>query len=683
MKAIERGGYSREEVLGALHSKNNSRTVRFRYDLLDKNEYFLKTLKSVESGSIEMSALSTIKRTAKFKIKETIIPERYEREADKRQTVVWNTTSHWNAGTLTDLQVDGTDLIISTPATSALTGSDFEGSSWTGVHPTYTIWGGDRGNGAYSATGGWNGSKGQQLNRTGSGSLGIQTSGTLTLAVGDKVYLSFLFKPTGADFNTPNYCYILGTNQAFNVSNAVITSLGSGWYRYDNVLTNSTAGSYGVLIGWNTGTTGSVIIDNVYFQKNNAPLYAGEWVSNVKDISGNSATYISSLITSIESNKEQGDTILDTRLSFDDGKTWTAWSNDGSGTTINGLSGGDKLDYALVQVRGRFKRFHIDKNANRLKEINFWIDKEISVYKPETTEINYGSDRIQPYMELQMPDGNWIEFPLGIFLLNTPTRSDETGAIYREIEAYDGLIILDEDKFAERYYIAGGKRYTQAITEILTSAGIKKFNIQDSDKTIGSKGLEFATGTSKLEVVNQLLRALNYVPLWVDSIGYFTSYEYSSPTYRGVDYEYLDDSLSVLYNGIEEELDLNVPNSWVAVQSNPEKTPLVSRKVNNSVLSPTSTVNVGRTIVDFREVDDIADQPTLDNYVNRIAFEASQVFGKLKFSTALMPFHEYSDVLRVRYAPLGIDTTFVETSWKMDLEAGGVMEHEVRKVVEI
>jgi len=135
---------------------------------------------------------------------------------------------------------------------------------------------------------------------------------------------------------------------------------------------------------------------------------------------------------------------------------------------------------------------------------------------------------------------------------------------------------------------------------------------------------------------------------------------------------------------MEEELDITeVANTWVVTESNPEKDPIVSSKVNNNPESPTSTVRLGRTIVDFREVDDIADQATLNAYVERIAFEASQVFGKLKFKTALMPFHEYSDVIHIKYDPLKVDYKFSETNWTMKLEAGGEMEHEVRRVVSI
>ncbi|MGC7873915.1 hypothetical protein ACPUYX_20800, partial [Desulfosporosinus sp. SYSU MS00001] len=77
--------------------------------------------------------------------------------------------------------------------------------------------------------------------------------------------------------------------------------------------------------------------------------------------------------------------------------------------------------------------------------------------------INWLSDRIQPFFMLQMPDLNWIEWSLGIFLLSTPTRIEENNKIYRDVEAYDGLQILKDDKFTERYTIAQGTNYYDAI----------------------------------------------------------------------------------------------------------------------------------------------------------------------------------------------------------------------------
>jgi hypothetical protein len=379
---------------------------------------------------------------------------------------------------------------------------------------------------------------------------------------------------------------------------------------------------------------------------------------------------------------------------------------------IHMASGSRKID---------FRYELLDNNENVIGELDNVIDGEISMDSlasikrtakfqlKDDGSINFLSDRIRPYLRLYVPPGKllgryyyflqssysaefdiragstvggWVEFPLGIFLLSSPTRKDERNSIYRDVEAYDGLLILRDDKFDLRYTVPAGTNYRQAVIDILASAGITKHNIEQTDKVL-PVDMEFDPGTEKLEAINALLQAINYTPIHVDVYGYFTSMIYRSPSIRSAEYTYKDDELSIIYPGMEEELDLfNVPNKWVVVCSNAEQS-LMSSYTNSNPNSPTSTVNRGRTIVDYREVTDIADQQSLDAYVQRIAFEASQVYGKLTFETALNPLHDYMDVLQLEYSPLGIKDKYVETGWTMPLKAGARMKHEVRKVVSI
>jgi hypothetical protein len=354
----------------------------------------------------------------------------------------------------------------------------------------------------------------------------------------------------------------------------------------------------------------------------------------------------------------------------------------------------DALHGKYGQRHFKFRYDLLDKDDKKIGELDSVVDGEVSMASlssikrtakfrlKDKGEINWLSDRIQPYALLRMRDGQYIEFPLGIFLLSSPTRKDSNQNVYRDVEAYDGLLILRDDKFDSRYTVPAGTNYRQAVIDILASAGITKHNIEQTDKVL-PVDMEFEPGKEKLEAINALLTAINFTPIHVDVYGYFTSMTYRSPSIRSAEYTYKDDELSIIYAGMEEELDLfNVPNKWVVVCSSAEQS-LMSSYTNSNPNSPTSTVNRGRTIVDYREVTDIADQQSLDAYVQRIAFEASQVYGKVTFETAINPLHDYMDVLELDYSPLGIKGKYVETGWTMPLKAGARMKHEVRKVVSI
>lgn len=276
------------------------------------------------------------------------------------------------------------------------------------------------------------------------------------------------------------------------------------------------------------------------------------------------------------------------------------------------------------------------------------------------------------------------EFPLGIFIISAPSKTLSKMKIHREVECFDTSLVLLEDKFDNRYRIIKDTNYITAITQIIGSAGIWKINIPYIDAKIKTDR-EFEIGTSKLEAVNYLLQEINYTSIWVDELGNFTANPYILPNDRIVEYSYKTDDMSIIVpDSSIEEMDLfSVPNKWVVVATNPETEPLVSRFINDNGGSPTSTINRRRTIVDFREVDNIASQEILDEYIRRIAYESSNVYGKFIFDTALMPHHSYMDSLYCEHSILGIQNKYIETSWEMELKAGGKMSHSARRVIRI
>jgi hypothetical protein len=70
MKDISRDGYTTEEIMNALKGIDGSRQINFRFDLLDENDNKINELYDVIDAEVEMSAFSTIKRTASFSLRE-------------------------------------------------------------------------------------------------------------------------------------------------------------------------------------------------------------------------------------------------------------------------------------------------------------------------------------------------------------------------------------------------------------------------------------------------------------------------------------------------------------------------------------------------------------------------------------------------------------------------------------
>jgi hypothetical protein len=302
----------------------------------------------------------------------------------------------------------------------------------------------------------------------------------------------------------------------------------------------------------------------------------------------------------------------------------------------------------------------------------------------ETGEIDFLSERIKPYIRTWLPPYgplDYVEHPQGVFLLSTPIRnSDPSNQVTRSVDAYDPLQVLSDDKVLTRYTVAAGAVYTAAVTTLL---GTMPKNVAPSTKTLLT-AKEYEPGTSKLLIINDLLSAINYESLSFDENGTAIAQAYRDPTTRAEEFVYGAGVAGLVIPNVDQELDLfGVANAWSLAVSDPDRPALVSVYVNSDPGSPTSTVRRQRTIVDFRTEEDAPDQATLNAKVARLAFEASQVYEALDFSTALMPIHSGNDVYRIVYPSLAVNTKYTEQTWSMELRAGAAMKHRARRVVTV
>ena len=363
----------------------------------------------------------------------------------------------------------------------------------------------------------------------------------------------------------------------------------------------------------------------------------------------------------------------------------------------NGLTRQQVIDILKAKRYPRrilFKYWLLNKNDEFIRELdnitkctvsnNSFADikRTADITLIDDKNINYLSDRIQPWIIFNTPYGE-IKWSMGIFLLNSPTATYKNNMSSRDIECYDKLQILMDDKLGERLVIRKNSNYILEILKIIQSTGETKINIPNSDKLL-KRDREFEIGTTKLQVVNRLSRELNYTSLSVDEKGQYYAEPYILPTDRDVEFKYINDEYSIILDGITEELDLfSTPNKFIAIVSNPDTQPLRAEYINDNPNSATSTISRGRTIVgDVIELTDIADQNTLNKRVQRSAYKSNRDYQKISFSSAIMPFHSNNDTYRFKYFD-SIDAVFNETSWSIDLSYNGKMQHKARRVVEI
>ena len=287
--------------------------------------------------------------------------------------------------------------------------------------------------------------------------------------------------------------------------------------------------------------------------------------------------------------------------------------------------------------------------------------------------------RVTPWMCLMMPNKKEARFPLGKFIIY-PAMESENDINMIDISGFDmGKIALD-DKNVSRVYVDTSTAYTTAIASILNAI----YTRTDIEEAVDLKSFpqEWEIGASKIEIVNDLLKGINYDPLHFDEYGTPICYPHISAMLRTIDFSYYANEQSIIVDGITFASDkYDIPNKWIRYTENPELAYLVSSYTNDNPDSPYSTVNRGRTIVDAEAVEDIADQNTLDSYVTRVAAEAMQATEKLEFRTLNMPGHGFQECLYVDIPVYNIQGKYIEKGWEMELKPGGQMTHICERVV--
>ena len=311
--------------------------------------------------------------------------------------------------------------------------------------------------------------------------------------------------------------------------------------------------------------------------------------------------------------------------------------------------------------------------------------KEIRIRKRSWKEIRHiratWADIAAQAKTIKMYESRFVEFPMGLFILSTPTRQYLAGGITYEVEAYDRTLIFSEDCILNRYFISSGKKYTQAVEEILaTTVAATNVIITHSDFTLPTS-VDFAMGTSKLEMINTLLNEAIYESLYADETGAFMVSPYIEPTPNNITLRYTADELSVIEIDTRTEMDtFNVPNVFKAVVSNPETGIFSSVYINDNPASKLSTTYRGRNITsEIYKPDRIPNSEALDAYIRKIAFDANQVEEVITFQTGIMPIHGNKEILAIQHP--SINGTYCEQSWEIQLEPNGKMSHTAKRLV--
>ena len=184
------------------------------------------------------------------------------------------------------------------------------------------------------------------------------------------------------------------------------------------------------------------------------------------------------------------------------------------------------------------------------------------------SNINFLNEQIQPWYILHMPDGGVVEWPLGVFMLESPEKQIIGKRMRRNIGAYDKGLILDADKIVNRHFIPAGTNYVAAVVKLLSISGVTKINIAPTDTFI-KNDRELPIGMKIKEAINNLLAEINYKSISVDEVGVCNSAPYIEPAQRPITQRYISGQDLIVLQELSESLDIaGHPNVFVRIARN-------------------------------------------------------------------------------------------------------------------
>jgi hypothetical protein len=266
--------------------------------------------------------------------------------------------------------------------------------------------------------------------------------------------------------------------------------------------------------------------------------------------------------------------------------------------------------------------------------------------------LSIGDDLLRVYYDVTDEDG--ASESIAIATMHAATeRSDFSAASEAcSLRLYSALLALEQDRLDASLTVASGTVAVSKAAEIAVDLGLPVV-ASASSKTL-TADMSWDAGTTRLEVVNDLLEFAGFWSAGVDGWGRVVMAPYESPAARSVAWTFQSGEGCTFLPSVSRATDaFDVPNKCVLVASMLDST-LVGSYTNDDPLSPFSTVSRGRTIA---ITDTVSDAETTEDLVARAQMRLAAATSS---SETVVLSHAYApvtigDAVRLRWSGRGID----------------------------
>ena len=290
--------------------------------------------------------------------------------------------------------------------------------------------------------------------------------------------------------------------------------------------------------------------------------------------------------------------------------------------------------------------------------------------------VNYLTDVIQPVLTIDD-----VRRPLGKYIPTDAYTEHDGMRPVVSLTAYDLTYLAMSSKIETRLHLAKGTLYTAAIQALLVESGITDFFVEENTATLQADREDWEPGTDRLTIINALAAEINYNSIWMDGGGTVHCSAFRMPSADAISVTYRDGEYSIQYPEWSETVDMfDHPNVFIVEVDNPDlDSSMRAVSVNDRPDSVFSTMNLGRRVVSYEKLDNIASQAELQAYADNKRFKSLQSTETRTFYTGPSGWHAVFDL--VELVRDGESTLYEETGWRLELEQPYKMTHTGKRVV--
>ena len=247
-----------------------------------------------------------------------------------------------------------------------------------------------------------------------------------------------------------------------------------------------------------------------------------------------------------------------------------------------------------------------------------------------------GNDYLRVY-SIHKQGAETLEVLHGTFIASAPSSTLNRKTRRGELDIYSLLQIVQDAGISEPLVIEPDTVSVSYAAFLILGCGLP-VHADDSAAKLTTEWA-YDAGTSKLEIVNDLLKFAGFASAGIDERGVVQLQVYIDPADRSASVMLRDDEPGCIFSPVvKHELDyFSVPNVVIAVMSNEEEC-LVARAENTDPLSIYSIPSRGREIVLKEEVSDIESQEALDAFAERRLAEVSSAVESVEIEHPWLPY---------------------------------------------